>query len=338
MDRMKRLNLMHSVGCGMVAVVLASAQTVAAQSICVFDVMGASGDSYSLIKDFVVVAKGSGVNLDLIPYTDESKALRDFQNGKCEATALTDFSTRQFNSYTGSINAIGAVSNNAMAKVALSMMGNPKLANEMVNGNYEVAGVFPMGAAYLVTNDRNVNNLAKVQDKRFAVLENDQAQLRMVKKIGAKPVPVTVSTISTKFNTHQVDIIGAPAMAFGPFELRKGIGTTGAIVRFPVTFVTMNMIFKRDAFPAKLAPQGRAWFASQTGRMMENLQRIESSIDAKYWMDLSNNDKMGYIKLMREMRIDLVESGVYNKKMTSLLKRIRCRQDPSSFECALTDE
>ncbi|MEY4516905.1 MAG: hypothetical protein RL180_1251 [Pseudomonadota bacterium] len=336
---MKRLNLMHGICCGVVvAAASMTAQTAVAQSVCVFDVMGASGDSYSLIKDFVVVAKGHGVNLELMPYTDESKALRDFQNGKCDATALTDFSTRQFNSYTGSINAIGAVSNNAMAKVALSMMGNPKLADEMIMGNYEVAGVFPMGAAYLVTNDRNVNNLAKVQDKRFAVLESDQAQLKMVKKIGAKPVSVTVSTISTKFNSRQVDIIGAPAMAFGPFELSKGIGTTGAIVRFPVTFVTMNMIVKRDAFPPKLASVGRTWFAGQTSRMMENIQRIEANIPAKYWMDLSNNDKVGYIKLMREMRIDLVEAGVYNKKMTSLLKRIRCKQDPSSFECALTDE
>ena len=335
---MKRFNRMPRVGYGMITMLSVVACQVSAQSICVFDVMGASGDSTALMKDFVVVAKGAGTSLDLLPYTDEAKALRDFQAGKCDGVALTDFSTRQFNSYTGSMNAIGAVSNNAMAKVALSMMGNPKLADDMVSGKYEVAGVFPMGAAYLITNDRNVNNLARVQDKRFAVLENDQAQLKMVKKIGAKPVSVTISTLAGKFNAHQIDIIGAPAMAVGPFELRKGMGSGGAIVRFPVTFMNMNVIFKRDNFPPKLAPLGRTWFAGQTNRMMDNIQRIENGIEAKYWMDLSSNDKVGYIKLMREMRIDLIEEGVYNKKMTSLLKRIRCKQDPSSFECALNDE
>ena len=71
---------------------------------------------------------------------------------------------------------------------------------------------------------------------------------------------------------------------------------------------------------------------------MDNVARIESSIDEKYWEDLNNNDKVGYIKLMREMRIDLIQEGFYNKKMTSLLKRIRCKQDSASFECALNDE
>lgn len=328
----------RTLGASAIAMLLAVNGQSHAQDICVFDVMGASGDSYALMKDFVVAARGTGANLNLIAYSDESKALADFKAGKCEGAALTDFSTRQYNSFTGSINAIGAVSNNAMVKVVLGMLGNSKLDADMVMGNYEVGGVFPLGAAYLVTNDREINSLSKVQGKRFAVIESDKAQIRMVKKIGAKPVPITVPEISRKFNTRQVDIIGAPAMAFGPFELAKGIGSTGAVIRFPVSFVTMNLILKRDQFPTTLGPVGRRWFAAQTGRMMDNVARIESSIDEKYWEDLNNNDKVGYIKLMREMRIDLIQEGVYNKKMTSLLKRIRCKQDSASFECALNDE
>jgi hypothetical protein len=49
-------------------------------------------------------------------------------------------------------------------------------------------------------------------------------------------------------------------------------------------------------------------------------------------------DKPGYIKLMRESRITLMANGVYDKKMLGLLKRVRCKHEPSSFECALKDE
>jgi hypothetical protein len=55
-------------------------------------------------------------------------------------------------------------------------------------------------------------------------------------------------------------------------------------------------------------------------------------------MDIPANDKIGYVKLMRESRIDLTKEGIYNKKMMSLLKKVRCQQDSSSFECALNDE
>jgi hypothetical protein len=55
-------------------------------------------------------------------------------------------------------------------------------------------------------------------------------------------------------------------------------------------------------------------------------------------MEIPPNDQVGYIKLMREARIELTKSGFYNTKMMSLLKRVRCQQNPSSFECALKDE
>jgi len=71
---------------------------------------------------------------------------------------------------------------------------------------------------------------------------------------------------------------------------------------------------------------------------MALINKTEKSIDAKYWMDIAANDKVGYVKLMREARIDLTKQGIYNKKMMSILKKVRCQQDPTSFECALTDE
>jgi hypothetical protein len=55
-------------------------------------------------------------------------------------------------------------------------------------------------------------------------------------------------------------------------------------------------------------------------------------------MDVPAADKPGYIKLMRESRIEMTKEGYYDKRMMSFLKKIRCQFDPTNYECSMTDE
>ena len=71
---------------------------------------------------------------------------------------------------------------------------------------------------------------------------------------------------------------------------------------------------------------------------VQNVEKTEKDIAAKYWMDVAEADKPGYIKLMRESRISLAADGIYDKKMLGLLKKVRCKHNPARFECALKDE
>lgn len=319
-------------------VLLGFSVSVHAQTLCVFDPMGAAGDAYALMKDFTIVAKSQGIDLELIPYRSEETVTGYFVSKDCDSIAVTDFSARQFNNYTGSMNAIGGLLNNGAARAVLSLMGHPKLDADMIQGDYEVAGVFPLGMAYVAVNDRKINNMGKAQGRRFAVLEADKAQYDMVKKIGAVPVPVTVSNMGNVFNSGQVDIMGAIALSFTALELHKGMGEKGAMFRFPVTFVSMNIIVRKSAFPEGFGRDSRRWFASQTNRMMLSADRLERSIPTRYWEELGTVEKAGYVQLMRDMRIQLVKEGVYNKKMISLLKKVRCQQDPKAAECQTNDE
>jgi hypothetical protein len=41
---------------------------------------------------------------------------------------------------------------------------------------------------------------------------------------------------------------------------------------------------------------------------------------------------------MRQMRLEFVANKTYNPKMINLLKKLRCQQDPSSFECSMDGE
>ncbi len=309
-----------------------------AQTMCIFDPLGAQGDNYAMMKDYVIAAKQWGVDLKLKPYTDERVAAEDFKAGQCDGVALTGMRARQFNSFIGSIDAIGALPNNTSTKMIITLMANPKLASDMIQNSYEVAGVTTLGSAYIMVRDKKINSLAKAAGIKFGVLDYDKAQAKMVQKVGAQPVSVDLLTIGAKFNNGQVDAIGMPAMGFKPFELYKGLGTQGAIIRFPVLQVMGDIIIRQSQFPEGYGQKSRTWVAGLLGREVENINKLEASIEPKYWLDISANDKLGYVKLMREARIDLTNDGIYNKKMMGLLKKVRCTQDPNSFECSLNGE
>ena len=320
------------------ATLAVSANNAQAQVVCVFDLLGTSGDVYTMMKDYALAANGWGAKVTLKPYTDERVASEDFKAGQCDAVALTGMRGRQFNSFVGSIDAIGAVPSNAAARAVMQLVSKPQLATDMVQNGYEVAGVTPMGSAYLFVNDRSINTLAKAAGKKIAVLDYDKAQARMVQRVGAQPVSADITTFGGMFNNGQVDIVGAPAIAFKPLELHKGLGSKGAIAKFPILQVTGNIIIRQNKFPAGFGQKSREWVATQLPRALAMVEKTEKDIPAKYWMEIPANDQVGYIKLMREARIELTKEGFYNTKMMSLLKRVRCQQNPSSFECALKDE
>jgi hypothetical protein len=102
--------------------------------------------------------------------------------------------------------------------------------------------------------------------------------------------------------------------------------------------VGVNVVTDQRAFPEGFGAKSRRWFAAQSPRLMENVIKLDKSVADQYWSELSTNDKVGYIRLMREMRVKLIQEGIYNKKMTSLLKKVRCQQDATAQECSMTDE
>ncbi|SPL72087.1 putative solute-binding protein [Acinetobacter stercoris] len=310
----------------------------AKQTICVFDFVGKNGDVFALMKDYQLAAKNWGADIELKVNQSESVIAEDFKAGKCDGVSITGMRGRQFNKFTGSLDAIGAIPDLKLAVKVMQGLASPVFAKYMTNGKYEVVGVIPVGDAYLLVNDRNINTVAKAAGKKIAVLDYDEAQKIMVQQIGAQAVSADVTNFGSKFNNHQVDIIGAPAAAFKPLELHKGLGTKGAIVNYPILQVTGNIIIRPDKFPQGFGQKSRDWVKSQLPRAFTILGKMKSDIPAKYWMDVPAADKPGYQKLMRESRINLTKRGVYDPKMMKLLWQFRCKENASNFECSLRDE
>ncbi len=319
-------------------ILMAAEAAQAKQVFCVFDLVGKNGDVYALMKDYQLAAKNWGADIELRVGQNEAVIAEDFKAGKCDGISVTGMRGRQFNKFTGSLDAIGAIPDLKLAVKVMQGLASPTFAKYMTNSKYEVAGVIPVGDAFLMVNDRSINTVAKAAGKKIAVLDYDEAQKIMVQQIGAQAVSADVTNFGSKFNNRQVDIIGAPAAVFKPLELHKGLGTKGAIVNYPVLQVTGNLIIRPDKFPAGYGQKSREWVKTQLPRAFGILGKMKADIPQKYWMNIPAADKPGYQKLMRESRIDLTRRGVYDRRMMKLLWQFRCKEDRSNFECSLQDE
>lgn len=320
-----------------------SAQAQAAKvDVCVFDLLGKSGESYQMAQEWALAAKGWGAEVNLIPRQDEAVADNDFKAGKCDGVFMTAMRARQYNKFAGSIDALGGAPSNAIAQRAISFALDKRNAAKMVTNlggkKYEIAGISPLGSAFIFVRDKNINSIEIGAGKKFAVLGYDDAQKIMVQRVGAQAVISDVSNFVAKFNNGQVDMVGAPAYAYKPLEIYKGLGNNGAMFNFPVLQVTADFVIRPEQFPAGFGQKSRDWFVKNLPKAMSMINRLEGEIPAKYKMNLSAEDKTKYQKMLRDGRMDMTKRGIYDPAMMSVLKRARCSVEKTNFECSLGGE
>ena len=310
--------------------------------VCVFDLLGKSGESYQMAQEWALAAKAWGGDINLVPRQDEAVADNDFKAGKCDAVFMTAMRARQYNKFVGSIDSLGGAPSNEIAKRAITFALDKRNAAKMVTNlsgkKYEVAGVAPLGSAFIFVRDKKIDSIEKAAGKKFAVLSYDSAQKIMVQRVGAQAVPSDISNFVAKFNNGQVDMVGAPAYAYKPLEIQKGLGSAGAMFNFPVLQITADLVIRPDKFPAGFGQKSRDFFVKNLPKSFSMINRLEASIPAKYKMNLTAEDKLKYQKLLREGRMDLTKQGIYDPSMMSVLKKARCSVEKSNFECSLGGE
>ncbi len=316
---------------------LASQSVHAKQLVCVFDPVGNSGDVYTLMKDFQAKSLGWGAEIALKAYTDEGIIVDEFKAGKCDGAVLTGLKSRDFNKFASTIEAVGATTDDAVLRTALEtvMSLKPKTANKFLrNGPYEVAGIMPAGAIYAFLRDRKWDSLDKIQGKRITVMEGDSVSQSMVRQSGGTPVVATTTSFAGKFNNGSVDITFAPAAAYEPLEMYRGLGEKGGVVDMVFSQLTFQFLIRHEKFPADFGSNARQTSLDNFDGAFEFIDRATKTIDPKYWVKLNPKDKPGYAAMMRQSRIALRDKGVYDGKMLKILRKIRCKKNPTAAECA----
>ncbi|MEQ3635972.1 putative solute-binding protein [Alcanivorax sp.] len=303
------------------------------RKICVFDIVGNVGPVMNAMKDWKAAAMEWGLETELVPYTNEAIAAEDLKAGICDASLITGIRGRAFNKYAGTVDSIGAIPTMDHMKVVLQVLSNPKSADKLSQGAYQILGIAPAGAAYIFVNDRQVNSLAKAAGKKVAVLEYDETQAKLVSQVGATPVASDITNFSTKFNNGVVDVIAAPLVAYSALELYKGLSPDGGIINYPLVQLTFQLIAKNDRFPPEMAQKSREYFYNNLHRMTDQLDKEARHVDPRWWVEIPEEDKAEYEVLMQEARDQLRVEGYYDPNMLTLLRKVRCKMEPSRAEC-----
>ena len=307
-----------------------------AQSLCVFDVLGVNGPFYGAMREYATMSQKWGTPLELKAYIDEEKAATDFREGRCDSTALTGIRARDFNVFTSSIEAIGGFTNDKQFKTVIQTLAQPSAAQWMTENNVEVTGIAPIGSIYLFLNDRSINSVEKLKGKKIAVLAHDLVQLRLADRLGFQALAADVNDFSLKFNQRQADILVAPAIAYMPLELFKGVGNKGIVLKMPISYLSLQVLSHPDKFPADFGQKSRQYFAGQFDTLIKPARQAEQEI--LYFFPAPDGEYDNYQSLLREARLSLTEEGIYAPKMMTLMKKVRCKNQPSRAECSDNQE
>lgn len=318
-------------------------------SICVWDILGKSGDVYNFVQDLRLHMGRLGMAFEVRSYTDERVATEDYRTGQCAGLVATGFRIRAFNAITGSIDSMGSSvilrdrridmdASHEVLRRTITALSNPKAVGLVRDGPHEVGGVLPVGAAYPMLRDRTTTRLDQLAGKRIGVFDQDRPQALLIQQLGAQPVSVDIASVGNKFNNGMVDVIHLPAITYKPFELNKGMGSQGAIVRVPAMFPTVQLVFYADRLPKGFGEASRQYWLSQFDRQLQLIQRSEAAIPARVWLDISPEMLPPYVDALRQGRLEGARQGLYAKRTLNLLKKVRCSVAPEAAECASANE
>ncbi|RME21504.1 MAG: hypothetical protein D6798_17965 [Deltaproteobacteria bacterium] len=303
------------------------------RTICTYDPAGKSGDYFKILEDLALQAESWGVTLEIKGYTDEETAAKDYEAGQCDGVVATGVRLQRFNRFPSTIEAIGALPTYRHLEQMIDALAKyePK---GLVSGEHETAGILPVGAVYLFVRDRNIDTVEELAGKRIATMDYDKAAPVMVDKVGAIMVPADLGSIGPKFNNGDVDACYVSAPAYKPFELERGLGSNGGVIRYPIAQATLQLLIRRDRFPEGFGSKARKFFADKFDEAIAIVKKAEAEIPERYWIDVGQSTE-GFDDMFLNVRLELRDKHkAYDPAMLHTAAMIRCGIDPSRPECA----
>ena len=133
--------------------------------------------------------------------------------------------------------------------------------------------------------------------------------------------------LTITFDNGSVDVTYGPAIVYEVMELYKGLEPNGGVIRFPLAQLTMQILIRKAKFPAEFGQKSREFFLSRFDQGVELVNRYEDKIPEKWWTFIPDSDKTNYNEVFRQARIKLRDKGIYNAKMLTVMRRLRCKKN-----------
>lgn len=300
---------------------------------CVWDPIGKSGPADQLMKEYRIEAYKWGIDLQYDVHAEERIPIEEFKLGRCDIVNMLGFRAREFNQFTGSLGAIGAIRSYDQLAIIIKTLSSKKAAKMMKVGEYEIIGIAPAGAIFMFTRDRSIIRPGEFAGKRMAVLDDIPESSYLSKKYGITPVSSTIFNSFLKFNNGKVDLTAAPAIAYEPFEMHKGLEPNGGIYRDPFLYISMQIVARPDKLPEGVPQLAREFTLSKYNQILKFLKDPEATIPEKYWIDIPQDVYDFWIEDFRSSRMELGDMGIYDPRTLKLMRKVRCKVTPDDAEC-----
>lgn len=317
-------------------------------TLCIWDPIGAAGPLFDAAKSYALAAQQFGTDVKLKSYTDERVASEDFRVGQCSGLMATSLRTKHYLPLTAATDYGGAATIVRDGKIdmdasydvvrkAVNLFASPAAAKLVVHDRFELGGILPTGSILTFVRDRNLFKKG-FTGARLPAFDDDKVQAYLIQRIGAQAVSSDINNFVTKFNNGNVDALFAPAVAFRPLEIYRGVGTQGGVSRFPLAFTTIQLVLERSHFPAGFAEKSRQYWAGQFDQAVAAARKAEADIPANLFVDFPSEEAVKFVAGQRDTRLDLAEKGFYDKQGLKIMKRIRCNVHAAAAECTSNAE
>lgn len=333
---------------------LAATTTSYAQVVCFQDASGLTSDANKWMEDYQQQVKKWGVQLTFKAIDDDSKLSEDFRTGFCDM-AIIRSSMSSFNRFVRTFDAVGALSNDNVANVLVTkIIPNQQLAQKMIEGKFEVAGLLPSFPSYIFVKNRQISTVDLLKGKKIALIVGDLNTKTAINRItldfhpvssfinnmGAQPVQTGVESpyLVENLIKNKSDAVVLYSDVYKKMKLADFLGQNGGIISMPFSYSSSKILIHTAAFPNGFGQQSRIYIAAQSETQFALINKVKSDIPSKYWIELGDIEKSKFQEIFYKARTDLLRTGFYDSVFFKLTHSITCKMEPMNYECKLINK
>ena len=307
----------------------------ASHRVCVYDLAGNTGDQAHLMATWqqAALAKDS-FRPELVVYTDARKALEDFKEGKCQAAWLPGGLDDSVLPALDTLEALGAVPTYQHARVlAIVLSAENDFTQYVRDDQHVLMGLLFSGPAYILFNKPSEMRALRSRMPGISFLTTNTAQAHFATLMGATPAHAALISAGGRFNNGSVDAMFAPLEMVPWLELDQGL-KQGGVYAQPFYYASYRLVAEAEQFSDEDQAWSRTFFADQLAHYAEQSETLEQDVLASLpTIQPDPKERAELESMLQAFRVTLRDEGVYDKRILSLMRKVRCKLDTSRQEC-----
>jgi hypothetical protein len=306
---------------------------IPSRTTCVWDVLGKQGPIYTTTVDQQLRLKHYGITMAVEAYTDENEVVEKLKSGYCDTAIMSGAQAKQFNDFTGSIEALGGVPSRKHMRYLLQVLASTHAHKKMQQGNYQIVGIIPIGFNYLFTHDGKKPTIKRTFKGKASLVKGDVSQKALYSAFDMKLIEgKNTAATAGAYNLADADIVMSPLVGYNMFNLGVGL-KHGSIVDYPLSQMTLQVVSRLDRIPLEVGQFLREDLFIKLNGMYRQVEKNSREVPKDRMYKFSPREEKILATKITKIRNDLTQKGKYSKSMMKLQRKIRCKIDRQRQEC-----